>query len=200
MAEQSPNDSDTPQLPEPARRSAMIAGMTMILAAGVTANLWLGPGGGGRRRGTSGATVGDPKPSGRKVVLASGQAQVRTTLPEAIGRPRRISVPIPTADRWQLRMEQFPAFLIRRSDAPGDCYALSAVCPHSGCVVDYQAREQQFNCPCHRASFAVDGSKLTGPSPRGLDPLPLELRDDLALEITVVRYRLNIAERVEAGL
>ena len=54
---------------------------------------------------------------------------------------------------------------------------LSAVCPHEGCEVAWQADVNIFACPCHESSFAADGSRLTGPASRGLDPLPTRVHD-----------------------
>lgn len=59
-----------------------------------------------------------------------------------------------------------PTVIIRRDKA---VYALSAVCPHLGCLVKYDKLKNQLICPCHAASFDVRGNLLGGPSP---SPLP----------------------------
>ncbi len=48
---------------------------------------------------------------------------------------------------------------------------LSAICPHEGCEVVWEQNTNRFSCPCHESYFAADGSRISGPSPRGLDPL-----------------------------
>jgi hypothetical protein len=63
--------------------------------------------------------------------------------------------------------------------------------------VDYDAGENVFKCPCHRSAFAPDGRKLSGPSKRGLDPLPVE-DDGARVKVTFVRYRPDVP-RSEAG-
>jgi menaquinol-cytochrome c reductase iron-sulfur subunit len=55
---------------------------------------------------------------------------------------------------------------------------LSAVCPHEGCEVFWRGDENVFSCPCHDSSFGPDGSRIYGPAPRGLDPLPSRVQDD----------------------
>lgn len=54
------------------------------------------------------------------------------------------------------------AFVLR--DA-GGLFAVSAVCTHDGCTNQYQ--NGQFVCPCHFATFALDGTKPTSPAPSG---------------------------------
>lgn len=44
----------------------------------------------------------------------------------------------------------------------------SAVCPHMGCIVQFNSAEQSWDCPCHGSRFAVTGEVLEGPS---LEPL-----------------------------
>ncbi len=188
---QIPDETPEQDLPAPiddaGRRQFVFAGLVAAVTAGLSANLVLGA---SRTAPVSGAE------RRRSVVLARGESQVRALLPESIGRPKRISIPLISSDRWMLRTDSFPAFLVRRSELPTDVQAISAICPHAGCVVSYQPRQSQFACPCHDAHFSTDGSRIDGPSPRGLDPLSLIFVDD-RLEITVVRYRPNIADRVE---
>jgi cytochrome b6-f complex iron-sulfur subunit len=46
--------------------------------------------------------------------------------------------------------------------------ALSAVCTHAGCIVDYSATTGNVECECHGSEFATDGSVLRGPADRPL--------------------------------
>ena len=55
-----------------------------------------------------------------------------------------------------------------------------------------------FACPCHRGQFDVKtGAVLAGPPPRGLDELPVEVRDS-AVYVQFKDFRLGIPERVES--
>ena len=56
-------------------------------------------------------------------------------------------------------------------DSHGSLHELSAVCPHLGCVVNWNAVESSWDCPCHGSRFAPDGTVLNGPANRGLDPV-----------------------------
>lgn len=54
--------------------------------------------------------------------------------------------------------------------------ALSTVCPHAGCAVDWDEPRRSFVCPCHDSRFSTAGERLSGPSPRSMDELDVELR------------------------
>jgi nitrite reductase/ring-hydroxylating ferredoxin subunit len=50
-------------------------------------------------------------------------------------------------------------FIVRDS---GGLFAVSAICTHAGCTND--ASPSGFSCPCHGATFALDGSQPTSPA------------------------------------
>lgn len=51
--------------------------------------------------------------------------------------------------------------------------ALSAVCTHMGCLVQWQHADRQFHCPCHDGIFAASGVEVVAPGThRSLPPLP----------------------------
>lgn len=53
---------------------------------------------------------------------------------------------------------------------PDGLTALSAICTHKGCKVEYQSAERQFVCPCHKARFGEDGKVVRGPAKLPLAP------------------------------
>ena len=54
----------------------------------------------------------------------------------------------------------------------GDIIALSAVCTHLGCIVQWEKEKQDFLCPCHAGQYSADGAVLSGPPPRALAKIP----------------------------
>jgi len=58
-------------------------------------------------------------------------------------------------------------------DRDGGFHALSPVCPHLGCIVDFNGAESSWDCPCHGSRFDVEGRVLNGPATRGLDRIDL---------------------------
>ena len=50
----------------------------------------------------------------------------------------------------------------------GSLSALSAVCTHMGCTVNYNKETGRIHCPCHGSEFALDGGRTKGPAKRAL--------------------------------
>jgi len=82
---------------------------------------------------------------------------------------------------------------------PGERHqALSSVCPHEGCNVSWRDDTNGFFCPCHDSYFASDGSRVSGPSRRGLDPLPTREQDGI-LQVQYQTFINNTEERIVRG-
>ena len=50
----------------------------------------------------------------------------------------------------------------------GGLYAISAICTHQGCTVDFQSAASGFHCPCHGSTFSFNGLVEGGPATRPL--------------------------------
>jgi Rieske Fe-S protein len=58
---------------------------------------------------------------------------------------------------------------VYRDDA-GKLHALSAVCPHLGCLVQWNDAEKTWDCPCHGSRFDKRGKVVNGPANADLAP------------------------------
>jgi glycine/D-amino acid oxidase-like deaminating enzyme/nitrite reductase/ring-hydroxylating ferredoxin subunit len=58
-------------------------------------------------------------------------------------------------------------------DEAGALIAVSPVCTHLGCQVNFNRAERSWDCPCHGSRYAVDGSVLQGPAVHRLERKPL---------------------------
>ena len=68
------------------------------------------------------------------------------------------------------------AILVRLAD--GQYFAYGQKCTHLACPVYFEQRRQRLECPCHEGGFDVrTGNVLSGPPPRPLDQIVLEVRD-----------------------
>jgi cytochrome b6-f complex iron-sulfur subunit len=59
--------------------------------------------------------------------------------------------------------------------------AFSKVCTHLGCLVVYDKGLRKLICPCHAGTFDLEGNVLSGPPPRPLTAVPLEVVGDLII-------------------
>lgn len=91
--------------------------------------------------------------------------------------PARKIVKIEQVDGWREAVSKKPVYVARgkRKGSIDGVQVLSAVCPHLGCEVPWNASEGKFMCPCHGSQFAPDGSLLRGPALRGMDTLPAKM-------------------------
>lgn len=144
----------------------------------------------------TGAERGSGK-GGVKVVVAEGADAVDEFVLEEVGKAQGVLLSVPMVDGHRMRVETIPAFLVQTGTEAKDLRALSGICPHAGCAVEFSSSKRMFTCPCHAATFDSSGKRLDGPSPRDLDPLDVSVTAD-RIEVTFKRYRLNTSDRKEA--
>lgn len=113
----------------------------------------------------------------------------------APGRPVKVAVTGAERDAWTVAADRRlgAVWLIREGDA---VRAYSVVCPHLGCGIELI--EARFACPCHTSAFDLQGRPVTGPSPRGMDPLETRVADG-NVAVKYKRFRIGVAEREAIG-
>jgi quinol---cytochrome c reductase iron-sulfur subunit, bacillus type len=106
--------------------------------------------------------------------LASGSASLGWTSAGALSDATASLIPlsrtlqITERDGWRETNVSQTIYLIGKGDT---VQALSAICPHLGCEVPWDAARKEFVCPCHGGVFAPDGRYRSGPPRRGMDSL-----------------------------
>lgn len=90
------------------------------------------------------------------------------------GEPRRVVLSRPREDGWY--RARIPTVVYLVSDGRGGARALSAVCTHLGCGVRWDAAARRFRCPCHGGAYDEHGAVVSGPPPRPLAPLDVEVK------------------------
>jgi cytochrome b6-f complex iron-sulfur subunit len=95
---------------------------------------------------------------------SSKEAAVKITIPEK---------DIPAGEARFFEYAGSSAVLIRKQD--GSLVALSAVCTHLGCIVQWQKDTQDFLCPCHAGHYSADGIVTSGPPPKPLPKIPFSV-------------------------
>jgi len=70
-----------------------------------------------------------------------------------------------------------------------DFIALSSICPHLGCKVNWETQNKRFFCPCHNGAFNAEGISTSGPpfdAKQNLARFPLKVENgNLFIEVAV---------------
>lgn len=132
---------------------------------------------------------------------SSAATFVKVTNLDAIpvsGAPQKFSVYADKKDAWTT----FPkspvgaVYISRTGD--DELRVLNVVCPHAGCFVDFVAKDDEYFCPCHNSSFKTDGhiKSTHSPSPRPLDELEYEVRNEGEIWVKFINFLAGEKERI----
>ncbi|PLR66778.1 MULTISPECIES: ubiquinol-cytochrome c reductase iron-sulfur subunit [Bacillaceae] len=98
---------------------------------------------------------------------------------EITEEPQRFNFKIKQVDAWHKSEEPRAAWVFKNDK--GDIVALSPVCKHLGCTVNWNsdpANPNQFFCPCHYGRYEKDGTNVPGTPPLApLDVFVSEVKD-----------------------
>ncbi len=142
------------------------ASASVLAACGGGSGGESGNGGSGGDAGSGGASPrSSPRSSGKK----TGGAEKQASGGQAIARASEVG----PGSAVKFEDSGKPAVLVHLES--GDFAAYSAVCTHQGCTVAY--KNGQLACPCHGSVFdPANGAKVvTGPAPRPLPEIPVEV-------------------------
>jgi cytochrome b6-f complex iron-sulfur subunit len=83
---------------------------------------------------------------------------------------------IPLGDAMEIVFNGIPAVILNR---PGKgLIAVSRVCTHLGCLVQYDKENKRLLCPCHAGVYDLEGNIVSGPPPKSLPKLPLRVEGE----------------------
>ncbi|WP_349407560.1 ubiquinol-cytochrome c reductase iron-sulfur subunit [Pseudalkalibacillus sp. SCS-8] len=93
--------------------------------------------------------------------------------------PQRFTFKVKQKDGWYESEVTQAAWVYK--DKNGEIVALSPICKHLGCTVDWAtnpAYPNQFFCPCHAGRYTKDGTNVPGTPPLApLDVYKKEVKD-----------------------
>jgi Rieske Fe-S protein len=101
-----------------------------------------------------------------------------------IGEPKLFSFTRTKRVGWETTASSYGIYVIRHEDDSVDL--LSNVCTHLSCRVAWNSDVQEFDCPCHDAAFAIDGTVISGPPPRPMDKFEHRIEEDGTLMVHLV--------------
>ena len=106
------------------------------------------------------------------------------------------TIQIEQVDGWRKAISEKAVYITK--DQQGQLRVLTAVCPHLGCTVPWNKEKNQFVCPCHAATFAPDGARVSGPSLRGMDTLETSEQDG-QLQVRFQYFRQLVSDKEVIG-
>ena len=80
---------------------------------------------------------------------------------------------------WDGATSEIPCWVRRVEGGQFQVFAIN--CTHLGCPVRWFQESKLFMCPCHGGAFYADGSRASGPPPRGLFEYSYKFENDQLL-------------------
>lgn len=75
-----------------------------------------------------------------------------------------------------VKFNKRPVFVLNQES--GKIKAFSGICTHLGCVVEYKPEQKHFVCNCHGSVFDQDGKNISGPAPKPLEQLKVDIQKE----------------------
>ncbi len=106
------------------------------------------------------------------------------------------TIQIEQVDGWRKAVSEKAVYITK--DQRGQLQVLTSVCPHLGCTVPWNKEKKQFICPCHGGTFTPEGSRVSGPSLRGMDTLESSVHDGKLL-VRFQYFRQLVSDKEVVG-
>ena len=85
-------------------------------------------------------------------------------------------VDVPVGGAKNIVFNNTPAIIFNNKDK--GYVALSKVCTHLGCIVEYNSERNSLICPCHAGIFDLEGNVRSGPPPKSLTRIPVRVEGE----------------------
>lgn len=111
-------------------------------------------------------------------LVLAGVASLRYLVPNVLYEPLRVFRllrPGDYPDNDLTFVEEQKVFIVKKG---GTIRAISAVCTHLGCTVNWSQAAGKFLCPCHGSRFDPSGKNVAGPAPSPLQWFEVSLAKD----------------------
>jgi menaquinol-cytochrome c reductase iron-sulfur subunit len=114
----------------------------------------------------------------------------------SLTEPAMRTVQIEQIDGWRKTVSEKIVYISK--DRRDQLCVLSSICPHLGCTVPWNKEKKQFICPCHGGTFSAGGSRVSGPSQRGMDTLETSVQDGQLL-VRFQYFRQLVSDKEVVG-
>jgi menaquinol-cytochrome c reductase iron-sulfur subunit len=91
------------------------------------------------------------------------------------GQTRLAKYKNPISNPWDGETDNIPCWVRRVQGEQFQIFAIN--CAHLGCPVRWFPQSGLFMCPCHGGVYYQDGSRASGPPPRGLFEYTYKVQD-----------------------
>src|ERR1700719_625547 len=115
---------------------------------------------------------------------------------KSLTEPAMRTVQIEQIDGWRKTISEKVVYITK--DQQNQLRVLTSICPHLGCTVPWSKEKKQFICPCHGGTFSADGSRVSGPSQRGMDTLETSVQDGQLL-VRFQYFRQLVSDKEVVG-
>jgi menaquinol-cytochrome c reductase iron-sulfur subunit len=114
----------------------------------------------------------------------------------SLTEPVMRTIQIGQVDGWRKTVSEEIVYVTK--DSQGQLRVLTSICPHLGCTVPWNKQKNQFVCPCHGTTFAEDGTRISGPSLRGMDTLQTSVEQG-QLQVRFQYFRQLVSDKEVIG-
>ena len=90
-------------------------------------------------------------------------------------RPKRLALHYSQTQGWQTSRMVETVYAQLENGYP---VVYSSSCTHLGCAVHWEETLGQFQCPCHKGTFDLQGQVISGPPSQPLKRLPVKISNN----------------------